>query len=208
VLCGLASQPCTPACVQNVRDNKVEAANAAPQALRLCQMVGSTWATTFVSMHHHADLVRFCSAVHVHAGIYALKRTLWQCAAWTTCSVHLSWHSKIRQELAPGCCAIAPCNCHSNVCGSMQYTLEQTRIQNSLVAVSLDLLKAADFQCKFDIAAFAKTMPLCSSHPKFSTSSSNLSCIILQLQLLIDTLLLLCCSLKLQMIGRKRSMES
>ncbi len=197
--------------MQDVRDNKVEAANAAPQALRLCQMVGSTWATLFVSVHHHADLVSFCltcSAVQTHAGIYTLKRTFWQCVAWTTCSVHLSWHNKICQDLAPGCCAIALCNCHSNICWFMQYTFEQARIQCSFVAMSLDMLKAAGSECKFDIAAFARKLPSCSSHPKYGTSSTNLSCMIMQLQLLIDSLLLLCCSLKLQMIGRTRSMRS
>ncbi len=212
VLCGLASQSYIPPCVQDVRDNKVEAANAAPQALRLCQMVGSTWPTLFVSMHHYADLVKLCltcSAVQIHAGVYTMKRTLWQCFAWTTCSVHLSWHNKICQELALQYCAIALCNCHSNIiCWSVQYILEQTRIQSSLVAMSLDMLKAADFECKFDIAAFARKLPLCPSHPNHGTSSTNLSCMILQLQLLIDTLLLLCCSLKLQMIGRTRSMRS
>ena len=120
--CCVASQSYIYPCVQDVRDNKVEAANAAPQALRLCQMVGFTWAIISVSMHYHADLVTFCltcSAVQIHAGIYTLKSTLWQCVAWTTCSVYLSWHNQIRQELAPGCCAIALCNCHSNICWSM-----------------------------------------------------------------------------------------
>jgi hypothetical protein len=147
--------------MQDVRDNKVEAANAAPQALRLCQMVGSTWATLFVSMHHHADLVKFCltcSAMQIHAGVYTMKRTLWQCVAWTTCSVHLSWDNKICEELASGCCAIALCNCHSNICWSMPYTSGQTRIQSSFVAIALDMLRAADFECKFNIAASQKTV--------------------------------------------------
>ena len=191
VTCCVARQSYIYPCVQDVRDNKVEAANAAPQALRLCQMVGSTWATIFVSMHHHAHLVNFCltsPAVQIHAGSYTPKRTLWQCVTWTTCNVHLSWHNKILPELAPGCCAIALCKCHSNICWSMQYTIQQSRIQQSLIAMSLDILKAADFECKFDIAAFARKIPLFLHIP---ISSSNLSGMIPQLQLLIDTLLLL-----------------
>lgn len=146
VLCGRGSLSYIPSCVQDVKDNKVEAANAAPQALRLCQMVGFTWPILFVSMHHHADLDKLCficSAVQIHAGIYTLKRTFWQCAAWTMCSIHLPWHNKICQELAPECCVIALCNCHSSICWFMQYTLDQTRIQSSFVAMSLDMLKAA-----------------------------------------------------------------
>ena len=37
--------------LQDVRDNKTEAANAAPQALRLCQMVGSTASNFHTDMH-------------------------------------------------------------------------------------------------------------------------------------------------------------
>ena len=37
--------------LQDVRDNKAEAANAAPQALRLCQMVGSTASSFHTHMH-------------------------------------------------------------------------------------------------------------------------------------------------------------
>ena len=37
--------------LQDVRDNKTEAANAAPQALRLCQMVGSTASNFHTHMH-------------------------------------------------------------------------------------------------------------------------------------------------------------
>lgn len=43
---------CWQCCLQDVRDNKTEAANAAPQALRLCQMVGSTAPHANIPMHY------------------------------------------------------------------------------------------------------------------------------------------------------------
>lgn len=46
-MCDMLSVP-----LQDVRDNKTEAASAAPQALRLCQMVGSTTSSFNTQMHH------------------------------------------------------------------------------------------------------------------------------------------------------------
>lgn len=50
--------------LQDVRDNKTEAANAAPQALRLCQMVGSTASNFNTHMHRDSKTV---TSSHSHA---------------------------------------------------------------------------------------------------------------------------------------------
>ena len=50
--------------LQDVRDNKTEAANAAPQALRLCQMVGSTASSFNTQMHHESWTI---TSTHTHA---------------------------------------------------------------------------------------------------------------------------------------------
>lgn len=55
--------------LQDVRDNKTEAANAAPQALRLCQMVGFTAPHVNIPMHYDLETT---SISHVHCIAVAL----------------------------------------------------------------------------------------------------------------------------------------
>ena len=54
--------------LQDVRDNKTEAANAAPQALRLCQMVGSIAPNSNFQMHYKTS-----TSSHIHAIVVALS---------------------------------------------------------------------------------------------------------------------------------------
>ena len=98
----------------------MEAANAAPQALRLCQMVGFASASSVICMHYSktpANIYRLTAAAMArNVSIAVVKEELWHTVVWKVCCMPLAIYRGHCGAVATKWSATVLCNLHWGQC--------------------------------------------------------------------------------------------
>ena len=167
----------------------MEAANAAPQALRLCQMVGFASASSIICMHYSktpTNICRFTAAAR-NVSIAIVNEELWQAVVWIIRCMPLAIYLGHPGAVATDWSATVLCNFNWEQCWLDHDSTSEPSFQHFVCWSELQLRKSmcSWVLCYFDHATHAQTVKIINDARVCHDTTQSLS-----------TLLQLCCSLK------------